>query len=129
MNMDAFLIINTIYLIPAIILSTTIFFIFKFRFKIKIWYLSDIFIVLSPGNLYFILDRIRLERFLGSSKSLGNIITELISIGIGCGLIFLLRAILGKKFPNNSRKFSLLGILLMVILTVCVYIFTPSLPE
>jgi hypothetical protein len=66
---------------------------------------------------------------MGNTKSLGNIIAESISIGIGCGLIFLLRAILGNKFPNDSRKFSLLGILLMVVLTVCVYIFTPSLPE
>lgn len=127
--METFIDINTIYLLTAVPFTVIIFLIFRVSFKVTKWHMTDLFTVLHPGILYALLYMNRFHRLIGITKSLGNIITESIFIGIGCGLIFLVRAILGKKFPNDSKKFSLLGILLMVVLTVCVYIFTPSLPE
>lgn len=129
MRMEAFLFINAIYLLTATILTAIIFLIFRFLLKEKTWYLTDLFMVLFPGILYSVLYITRLHRLIANSKTLSNLIVELIVIGLGCGATFFLRAMLGKKFPNYSKKFSLLGILLMVVLTVSVYIFTPSLPE
>lgn len=126
--MEAFIGFNAIYLLTAVPLTVIIYLIFRLYYKVTEWYYTDLFLIIMPGNLYLILDKADLDKLLNISKSLGNMV-ELMFIGIGCGLIFLLRAILGKKFPNYSRRFSLLGVLLMVVLTVFVYIFTPSLPE
>lgn len=129
MKMEAFLAINSIYLLTALPLAGLVFLFSRFFFKIKEWYLSDLIMVLTPGFIYFIMDRCRIERLFGHSKTLANLVAELVILGVSCGLIFLLRTLLGRRFPEYSKELSLIVIPIIFILTVGIYIFMPTLPE
>ncbi len=126
--MEVLLTLNALFLLSAIPVVGIIYMIFKFRYKVQNWNWTDLLVLVIPGNIYAILDLIRLDKYIGNYKTLANLVEPLF-IGISCGAIFLVRVALGKKYPYASRKLSLLAILLMVILTIGVYVFTPSLPE
>jgi hypothetical protein len=129
MQTEAFLSTNALYLLVAGPLALIIFVIFRFLLKVNTWYLFDLLTLLFPGVLYWLLDMNNINRLLRRpGKSLGNLV-ELIFIGIGFGLVFLLRGIVNKKAPMYSRAVSLGAFWIMVILTLCVYLLMPSLPE
>jgi hypothetical protein len=126
---ETFLTINAIYIVPAILLSSIVFLIFRVYLKTKTWYLLDVLTVLLPGILYAILDISNFDRFLGHAKALGNIISEPIILGISCGIVFFLRSIGGRKFPQYTKKLSCLSVIVMLVLTVSIYVFMPDLQE
>ena len=127
-----YLIMYMFYLAPALPLTAVIFLIFRLVLKAKVWYLTDLVGIFIPGALWVALyeqELIGFFRDLSHSKGMGNVIVEQGGLGIVYSLLFLLRSIAGRKYPGYSKGLSLLALLMMVLVTIAIYVFTPGLPE
>lgn len=122
--MESFLRYVTVYLVTVIPLTAVIFFIFKYAFKVKDWYLADLTMFLMPVITYVILDNLRLDRLIDVPKRLSDE-TVSVLVGLACALVFLARCILGRKNPGNSKKISYIALVVMTVAAIGIFVVAP----
>lgn len=124
MSMEAFLIINLIYMIGAIPISLVIFLVARFRFGIKEWFLSDMGMILLPGSLYWMV-----LCFLHVPKTLGNLLEPIILAVISVSSFTFRIYITRKTEKGNVKELSYYCFGFVMCATVILYLVTPALPE
>ncbi len=112
------------YLKVAFPLTIIIFVIFRFILAVKNWHIADVLMLLFPGAIYLIIYTTRIDRLIRNPKTLGSL-SGPIWLGIVCGVLFLIRCILAKKIPAYSKKIAFIALMVMLIITIGIAIFTP----
>lgn len=112
------------YLKVAFPLTIIIFVIFRFILAVKTWHVADFLMLLFPGAIYLIIYAIRIDGLMRNPKTIGSF-SGPIWLGIVCGVIFLIRCILGTKMPAYSKKIASIALMVMLIITIGIAILTP----
>lgn len=127
--MYAFFSINGIYLLFNLPLILVILVVFNYILKTKNWFMSDIVFVVFPGVLYWVLELLRIYKYLGYSKTLANLVFELECLAVSSFVLFLVRSLLGKYYLNSAKNISYMSLAIMIVATIVIFIFTPPIPE
>ena len=111
------------YLITVVPLTAAIFVVFRFFLKMREWYASDWIMLVIPGAVYFVMEKLRPDKLIGM-RLLENIDAS-IAIGILCALIFLIRCFSARKRREDAKKYSYLSVIVMTIATIFVLMIAP----
>ena len=125
MKIESFFATNIVYLLAFFPIAISIFIFFKLKLKTWIWEICDVGYLLG-GLVYWIFYEFTP---LIKGKTLSDFILELSCIGSSCSLLFLLRSILGLKFPNKSKSFSIFSMLIILVIVILFGALMPSSPE
>ncbi len=112
-----------VYMIIVVPLTATIFVVFRFFLKMRDWYASDWIMLVIPGGVYYIMEKLRPDKLIGM-RLLENIDAS-IAIGILCALIFLIRCFSARKRREDAKKYSYLSVIVMTIATIFVLMIAP----
>jgi uncharacterized membrane protein len=115
----------SVYLITVVPLTAAIFVFFKFFLKMREWYASDGIMLIIPGAIYFLMEKMRPDKLIGIGMRMPDNIDSSIIIGILCSLTFLIRCFSAIKRREDAKKISYLSVIAMTILTIFVLIFAP----
>jgi NADH:ubiquinone oxidoreductase subunit 2 (subunit N) len=121
--MEYFIHYILVYLITVVPLTAVIFVVFRFFLKMREWYASDWIMLVIPGAIYIMMEKLRPDRLI-SMRVLENIDAS-IAIGILCALIFLIRCFSARKRREDAKKFSYLSVIVMTIATIIVLMVAP----
>ena len=121
----SFLVNLGLYFVTSLPLCVITFSIYSFGLKYKNWKIYDLFTLLLPGLIYSIIENIH---YFHQHKSLSNIIEPAV-IGLIFGICFFLRIFFSRIKPEKTQFFSISAMILMVVVTLCIYFLFPSLPE
>ena len=127
--MYKFLSINGIYLLFNMPLITATFIVFSYILKTKKWFKSDIGFVVFPGILYWAMESFRIYKYLGYSKTLANLVFELECLAAISFVLFLVRSLLGKYYLSRAKNISYLSLVIILVVTILIFIFTPPMQE
>jgi hypothetical protein len=112
------------YLKVAVPLTIIIFVIFRFILTVKNWHIADVLMLLFPGAIYLVIYSSGIGRLTRNPKTLGSL-SGPVWLGLVCGVIFLIRCTLAKKMPAHSKKIASIALMVMLIITIGIAIFTP----
>ena len=121
--MEDFIRYILVYLITVVPLTVAIFVFFKFFLKMREWYASDWIMLVIPGAIYFLMEKLRLDKLVGI-RVLDNNYTS-IAIGILCALIFLIRCFRARERSEDAKKLSYLSVIVMTVVTIFVLMVAP----
>jgi hypothetical protein len=127
---ESFLVFNIFFLVPVILINGLIQLIFYYKFKLRNrWNLFDWIFLLFPGIIYSILYDLRIHQLItGDGKSLANIVEIYIMILLSV-IFFLLKKIMTKNKPSDAKKYSIIIMTVMLLITIIIEIFFPGLQE
>jgi small-conductance mechanosensitive channel len=121
--MEYFIRYISVYLVTVVPLTATIFVVFRFFLKMKEWYASDWIMLIIPGAIYLMMEKLRPDKLIGM-RVLENINASIV-IGILCALIFLIRCFSARKRREDAKKFSYLSVIVMTIATILMLMVAP----
>jgi len=113
----------SVYLIIVVPVTAAIFVVFRFFLKMREWYASDGIMLIIPGAIYFLMEKMRPDKLIG--MRVPDNIDASIAIGILCALIFLIRCFSARKRREDAKKFSYLSVIVMTIATIFVLMVAP----
>ncbi len=121
--MEYFIRYISVYLVTVVPLTATIFVVFRFFLKMREWYASDWIMLVIPGAIYFMMEKMRPDRLIGM-RVLENIDAS-IALGILCALIFLIRCFIARKRREDAKKISYQSVIVMIIATIFILMVAP----
>lgn len=129
MMLEAFLGINALYFICVIPISAVVFICLYIKYKLKNWYLCDIFVYTLPGSLYWFLYELEVYKLFMFGKTLSNTVIEIYCISAFVVVLFLFRVIIGKYQPAKVKRFSIVTVVLIIAFEIIIVMLVPPLPE
>ncbi len=126
--MEAFLAYNTLYFCLVLPISALVFLVARCRYAVKKWYLPDVIMLIFPVILYWLLDGLRVHRYLGHSKTLANL-AELVWLAVFVCCLFVLRVLMAGRGEKIAKYSSYIFVVCACLATLAVYCFTPALAE
>jgi hypothetical protein len=112
-----------VYLLTVIPVTAAIFVVFRFFLKMREWFASDWIMLVIPGAIYFMMEKLRPDKLIGM-RMLENIDAPIV-IGILCALIFMIRCFSARKRREDAKKFSYLSVIVMTIATILILMVAP----
>ncbi|HLP44683.1 MAG TPA: hypothetical protein VK469_01985 [Candidatus Kapabacteria bacterium] len=123
--MSDYLVRILLYLLVTVPFCGIIFFIFYMKYKYSSWFCFDLLAIIIPIQIHSLL----IEFNLLKSKGTGNEIGEPIYIGIVYVIVFLIRSVVGIKYPKKSKKYALGSFLIMLLIVLLLYLAVPFMNE
>jgi hypothetical protein len=113
------------YIVPVLIVNGLIYLIFRFKFKLTDWYVYDLIIMIVPGMLHSV--SFLFDIHFGRPQCMPTFFIKLYILIISNIIVFLIRTVMCLKKPENSKKYSVLGMVFYFLLALVITIFFPNL--